>query len=136
MFDKKPKAFSENLGQTNRIVEGTIITGDIISKADFRIDGDLVGNFQSNGKLVLGQAGTIKGDIRCKNLDIEGKFEGKIQVEEVLTLKSTAIIVGEVICGKLAVEPGATFNATCVMKPEAIKLSQETETKQVHEKAQ
>jgi cytoskeletal protein CcmA (bactofilin family) len=116
MFDKKPKSYTELLGKTNRIVEGTIIKGDIISHADFRLDGELTGNFQTNGKIVVGPAGSIKGDLICKNADIEGKFNGKIQVKEVLNIKSKASIYGEVICGKLSVEPGADFSASCMMK--------------------
>lgn len=116
MFDKKPKSYTDLLGKTNRIVEGTIIKGNILSHADFRLDGDLVGNFQSNGKIVIGPAGSIKGDIICKNADIEGRFEGKIQVAEVLNIKAKAVIHGEVVCAKLAVEPGAEFSATCIMK--------------------
>ncbi len=122
MFDKKPKLYTDQLGKTNRIVEGTIIKGDILSKADFRLDGDLIGNFQSNGKIVIGPAGSVKGDIVCKNADIEGRFDGRIQVEEVLSLKATSVINGEASCGKLSVEPGAEFNATCVMKPIQNKL--------------
>lgn len=121
MFKKDSKSYPDLLGKTNRIVESTIIKGDISSSSDFRLDGQLIGNFQSKGKLVIGPAGNIKGDINCKNADIEGKFEGKIQVSELLTIKSKASIHGEVICGKLAVEPGAEFSATCVMKPN-IKL--------------
>jgi len=121
MFKKDSKSYTELLGKTNRIVESTIIKGDISSSADFRLDGQLIGNFQSKGKLVIGPAGSIQGDISCKNADIEGKFEGKIQVSELLTIKSKASIHGEVVCGKLAVEPGADFSATCVMKPN-IKL--------------
>jgi cytoskeletal protein CcmA (bactofilin family) len=116
MFDKKPKSYTDLLGKTNRIVEGTLIKGNILSQADFRLDGDLVGNFQSNGKIVIGPAGSVKGDIVCKNADIEGKFEGKIQVAEILNIKSKASIHGEVVCGKLSVEPGAEFSATCIMK--------------------
>lgn len=116
MFDKKPKSYTDLLGKTNRIVEGTIIKGNILSHADFRLDGDLVGNFQSDGKIVIGPAGSVKGDIACKNADIEGKFEGKIQVIEILNVKAKASIHGEVVCGKLSVEPGAEFSATCVMK--------------------
>jgi cytoskeletal protein CcmA (bactofilin family) len=116
MFDKKPKSYTDLLGKTNRIVEGTIIKGDIISQADFRLDGELIGNFQSSGKIVIGPAGSVTGDIICKNADIEGKFEGKIQVVEVLNVKSKSSIHGEVICGKLAVEPGADFSASCTMK--------------------
>jgi cytoskeletal protein CcmA (bactofilin family) len=115
MFDKKPKSYTELLGKTNRIVEGTIIHGDIVSSADFRLDGELIGNFTSSGKLVIGPAGSIKGDIICNTADIEGKFEGKIKIEDTLNIKETASIEGEVIIGKLSVEPGAVFNATCVM---------------------
>jgi cytoskeletal protein CcmA (bactofilin family) len=115
MFDKKPKMLTDVLGKTNRIVEGTIIKGDVISPADFRLDGELIGNFTSNGKLVIGPAGSVVGDIICINADIEGKFEGKIKVEDTLNIKESASIVGEVVIGKLSVEPGAAFNATCVM---------------------
>lgn len=116
MFDKKQKSYTDLSGKTNRIVEGTTIKGDIISQADFRLDGNLIGNFQSGGKIVIGPAGSIVGDIVCKNADIEGKFDGKIQVEELLSIKATAHINGEVSVGKLSVEPGAVFTASCVMK--------------------
>jgi cytoskeletal protein CcmA (bactofilin family) len=116
MFNKKEKPYTELLGKTNRIVEGTIIKGDIISKTDFRLDGELIGNFKSTGKLVVGPAGSITGDINCKNADIEGKFEGTVQVTEILNVKATASITGEVTVGKLSVEPGANFSASCTMK--------------------
>ncbi|WP_396169477.1 polymer-forming cytoskeletal protein [Flavobacterium sp.] len=116
MFEKKTKSYTELLGKTNRIVEGTLINGDIISNADFRLDGELKGNFQTKGKLVIGPAGSVTGDIICKNADIEGKFKGKIQVLEILNVKNKAKIYGEVICGKLSVEPGADFSASCMMK--------------------
>lgn len=116
MFDKKSKSYTELLGKTNRIVEGTIIKGDILSHADFRLDGELIGNFQSKGKIVIGPSGSVTGDIVCKNADIEGKFIGKINVSEILNVKSKASIHGEVSVGKLSVEPGADFTASCVMK--------------------
>lgn len=116
MFQKSQKSYTDLLGKTNRIVEGTSINGNIISPADFRLDGHLIGNFLSKGKLVIGPAGLVKGDIVCKNADIEGRFEGKIQVLETLNIKSKAVIIGDVVCGKLSVEPGAEFSATCVMK--------------------
>ncbi|HEY6142080.1 MAG TPA: polymer-forming cytoskeletal protein [Flavobacterium sp.] len=115
MFDKKSKPYTELLGKTNRIVEGTIIKGDIISQADFRLDGELIGNFQSKGKIVIGPAGSVTGDIVCANADIEGKFSGKIQVAELLNVKNKAIIQGEATVGKLSVEPGANFTAVCKM---------------------
>jgi cytoskeletal protein CcmA (bactofilin family) len=116
MFEKSQKVINDPFGRTNRIVDGTTITGDITSEADFRLDGKLVGNFTSAGKIVIGPTGSITGDIKCKNADIEGYFNGKIDVEELLTVKAKATITGNVIVGKLAVEPGAEFTATCAMK--------------------
>lgn len=118
MFEKRTKSYTDLLGKTNRIVEGTIINGNIVSPTDIRLDGHLIGNLQSKGKLVVGPTGNIKGDVICKNADIEGFFEGRIQVQEILSIKSKAHIKGDVICGKLSVEPGAEFSATCAMKPQ------------------
>ena len=123
MFDKNPKSYTDLLGKTNRIVEGTVIKGDIISQADFRLDGELIGNFRSKGKIVIGPAGKVIGDIICRNADIEGKFDGKIEVMEILNVKSKAKIYGEVIVGKLSVEPGAEFSASCVMKANVKNLN-------------
>ena len=120
MSDKPSKVCTE-LGKTNRIVEGTEINGDIISQADFRLDGQLKGNFTTSGKIVIGPTGSIKGDVICKNADIEGKFDGILKVEEILNVKSKASISGEVTCGKLSVQPGAEFSASCAMKPVAKK---------------
>ena len=116
MKEKSPKSYTDFLGKTNRIVESTEIIGDIISKADFRLDGKLQGNFTTTGKIVIGPAGSIKGDVICKNADIEGKFDGILKVEEILNVKSKASISGEVTCGKLSVQPGADFSASCAMK--------------------
>jgi cytoskeletal protein CcmA (bactofilin family) len=120
MFDKKPKISTEQFGKTNRIVEGTLIKGDIISQADFRLDGELQGNFKSKGKLVVGPAASVIGNISCENADIEGKFEGKLEINDLLNVKATATIKGEVIVGRLSMEAGALFTATCNMKNSAL----------------
>lgn len=100
----------------NRINEGTQLKGDIVSTGFFRIDGTVVGNISKPSKVVLGKTGSIKGKLICEDADIEGTFEGNLNVSGTLTLKSTAHIEGDVVVGKLAVEPGATLNATCAMQ--------------------
>lgn len=107
---------SELGGQPNRIEKHTKIKGDIISQADFRIDGKLDGNVKTSGKVVIGKDGYIHGKVECVNADIEGNFNGELLVSELLSLKSSAVIEGNVTVSKLSVEPGATFNATCTMK--------------------
>lgn len=125
----KSKTKESPLGKTNRIVEGTQIKGDINSKADFRLDGILIGNYVSTGKLVIGPSGEVQGDVKCKSVDIEGKFSGNLEVTELLSIRSTAHIKGDVVVGKLAVEPGAIFEATCVMKSNLKTLNNEQSEK-------
>jgi cytoskeletal protein CcmA (bactofilin family) len=115
MFEKQ-KSYTDLLGKTNRLVEGTVIKGDIISHADLRLDGQLTGNLIADGRIVIGPAGSVTGDIKCKTADIEGRFNGRIEVDELLSIKAKATITGEVITGKLAVEPGAVFTASCTMR--------------------
>lgn len=108
-----PEAVS---GQQNVLAQGTKIVGDVTSQGPFRIDGIIEGNVKTPGKVVVGRSGSIVGTLEGDNADFEGSFSGKLNLRGTLTLKSTAHIEGEVVIGKLAVEPGATFNATCSMK--------------------
>lgn len=107
--------------QPNMIVAGTIIKGDIESNGDIRFDGTLTGNIKTKGKLIVGSTGVIKGEVICKNSDIEGRVEGKINVNELLTLKSTSIIEGDIIAKRLAIDPGAKFTGTCAMSGNEIQ---------------
>lgn len=99
----------------NFLGSGTNITGDIKSNGDFRIDGILTGSINSKGKIVIGQSGKVDGEILCQNADISGEIRAKIIVHELLTLKSTAIIYGDIFTSKLAIEPGAIFTGSCNM---------------------
>tara|TARA_R110000787_G_scaffold109035_2_gene217523 strand:+ start:10575 stop:11030 length:456 start_codon:yes stop_codon:yes gene_type:complete len=114
--DKKPKE-SETPGTgQNRINDGTKLKGNITSNGYFRIDGEIEGNIKTPSKVVIGKTGVVIGTLICENADIEGKVKGILDIKGTLSLRATANIEGEVVTGKLAVEPGATFNATCLMK--------------------
>ena len=114
--NKKGKATIETSSNQNIIAQGTKVTGDLFSEGDFRIDGHVEGNLKSPGKIVVGKSGFVKGTLEGTDAYFEGKFSGKLMLSGTLTLKSSAHIEGEVVLGKLAVEPGATFNVNCAMK--------------------
>ena len=99
----------------NRIVEGTSIQGEINADSNLRIDGVVKGQVTTKGRLVVGVNGKIEGDIVCQNADIEGEIQGTIKVAELLSLKATAKLNGEMITNKLHIEPGAEFSGTCKM---------------------
>ncbi|MBU0763796.1 MAG: polymer-forming cytoskeletal protein [Bacteroidetes bacterium] len=111
----KPKITEVSPNALNTIIDGTTIIGSIQAKGDVRFDGVLEGDINIIGKLVVGNTGKVKGQVKCKNSEILGKVEGKIVVEELLTLKESAHIYGDIISNKLAVEPGAVFTGTCNM---------------------
>lgn len=99
----------------NRIVEGTSIQGEITADSNLRIDGVVKGAVTTKGRLVVGVNGRIEGEISCQNADIEGEVVGTIVVEDLLSLKSTAKLKGEMITKKLHIEAGADFSGTCKM---------------------
>jgi len=106
----------EPTASQNRINEGTHLKGHINSSGFFRIDGSVEGKISNPSKVVLGKTGVITGELECENADVEGRIEGVINITGTLSLKSTAHIEGDVTVGKLAVEPGAIFNASCAMQ--------------------
>lgn len=104
----------------NSIVNTTSIKGDVTTESNIKFDGKLEGNLTTKSKLVLGNEGQIQGEIKCKNAIISGKIIGKIIVEDLLTLQSSAHIEGEIITSKIAIEPGAIFNGNCHMTDNAL----------------
>ena len=123
---KKPRSQQSGLSQQNTIAQGTIIEGDLKSEGDFRIEGVINGTLTTNGKVVIGTTGLVEGSLSCNNADIEGKIKGKLVVLETLSLRASANVYGDVQTGKLAVEPGATFNANCQMKDSVKELKTES----------
>jgi cytoskeletal protein CcmA (bactofilin family) len=99
----------------NMIGTGTTITGDVQSKGDIRVDGTLKGSVSTEGKVVLGREGVIEGDVACKNADISGTLKAKITVSQLLSLKASSKLNGDIITNKLSIEPGASFTGSCSM---------------------
>jgi cytoskeletal protein CcmA (bactofilin family) len=105
----------ENNNTINLISSGTEITGDISSNGDIRIDGNVTGTLNTKGKVVIGPTGKIKGEVFCKNSEVSGMIEGKITVSQLLNLKSSCRILGDITTSKLSIEPGAKFSGNCKM---------------------
>src|ERR1022692_2170963 len=99
----------------NLIGAGTVIEGDIKSNGDIRIDGTIKGSLNVKGKLVVGATGTIEGEVICQNADVSGTIKAKITVSDLLSLKSSARLTGDIVAGKLHIEPGANFSGSCSM---------------------
>ena len=125
----KPRTMERNV-----IAKNSTFVGEISSDGDFRVDGILEGTLKTKGKVIIGVDGFIKGTIEATNAEIEGKFSGELSIANILTIKAAANISGDIVVGKLSIEPGATFNASCLMKGALKELNKTNETKQASEK--
>lgn len=112
------KPITNEVKALTSIAQDTTITGDIRSDGDFRLDGILNGNLFCKGRVVLGPESKIVGEINSNTAEIAGTVTGEITINDLLSLKSTAIIMGDVIMGRFSVEPGAQFTGLCKMNRE------------------
>lgn len=112
---KKTKEVNVGPSSSNRILQGTSIDGNVTSEGDFRVDGQINGNINITGKLVIGQKGLVKGEVKCGSARISGRLEGTMIVEDLLNLEATARVEGDIFTIKLAIEPGAEFSGSCKM---------------------
>jgi cytoskeletal protein CcmA (bactofilin family) len=99
----------------NIIGNGTEINGNIKTNGDLRIDGFIKGTIVATGKVVVGSTGRVEGEISCQNADISGDVKAHIKVTELLSLKASATVSGDIFTNKLAIEPGAVFTGACKM---------------------
>lgn len=101
----------------NVIAQGTQLQGNMVTASDCRIDGALRGNIESKAKIIIGRSGVVEGNIKCSNIEIEGNVKAEsLIVSELLALKTTANLIGNIETGKIAIEPGAEFSGNCKMR--------------------
>jgi cytoskeletal protein CcmA (bactofilin family) len=104
-----PSASSHSL---NSLVQGTVVEGKVKATTDIRIDGTIKGDLVCDSKVIIGPSGVVEGTIKCQNAVIEGSFNGILTVAELLNIRETAKVVGEVSYGKLIVQSGAIISGS------------------------
>lgn len=116
LTSKEQKRAAEEISNSSNVIgKGTALEGNIETFGNIRIEGKVVGSIKSKSKIALGHSSFVEGNIIAQNADIEGEVKGKLEISELLVLKATAKIHGDIVTGKLVVEPGAAFNGTCKM---------------------
>ncbi len=99
----------------NALTAETTIIGKVLSQKDIRIDGTLEGELECKGKVIVGETGKVIGDVSATNAEVVGRITGNVMVTDMLVLKSTSILEGDVQVRRLAIEPGAVLNGKCTM---------------------
>jgi len=116
MFSKEEKKSSEDLSQTSNIIgKETVLEGSIESAGNIRVEGKVYGNAKAKAKFVMGPEAYVDGNVVARSGEVAGNIQGNIEISELLILKPTAVINGDILTNQLVVEPGATFNGGCKM---------------------
>lgn len=134
MFNKETKREIEQQvsGSTTHIASGTSFEGNIESLGNIRIDGVIVGNVKCKAKIVMGESALVEGNIISQNAEIAGEVRGLIEVTDLLVLKPTGIVNGDIVANKMVVESGGAFNGQCKMGAviKEIQIGENTKSKE------
>lgn len=116
MFNKQEHKVAEDLSNSSNIIgKGTILEGNLETFGNIRVEGKIVGNIKTKTKAAFGDSSQVEGSVLAQNAEIAGHITGTVEITEVLVLKPTAVIDGDIITNKLIVESGASFNGSCKM---------------------
>jgi len=106
-----------NSDSVNSIGKGSVLEGSINAPGDIRIDGVLKGRLIVKGRFILGQDGAVEGEVECGSAVISGELKANIESKEMLILKESARLYGDIKTEKISIEPGAMFSGKCIMGP-------------------
>ncbi|MBR5076880.1 MAG: polymer-forming cytoskeletal protein [Bacteroidales bacterium] len=109
---KAPKTVEQNVNSVSRIAQGAAIKGDLSAPTDIRVDGSVDGTLRSEGRVVAGESARLSGKLFCVNADIWGRMDGDIYVKEMLSLKGSSVVNGDIYVSKVQVELGAQVNGS------------------------
>ncbi|WP_299198240.1 polymer-forming cytoskeletal protein [Thermocrinis sp.] len=86
-----------------------------------RIDGEVIGNIKGDGSLIIGERGSVKGDLSIENVVVYGKVHGNIKARS-LEIRASGRVDGDVQVQELIVERGAIYNGKCSMGVEGSEV--------------
>ncbi len=112
--EAKPETITSVIGADMQLA------GDISFKGKLRLDGKAEGNIRGE-YLILGESGTISGDVVVSTFVCSGRVEGTVNVQKLYVVKS-GFIEGKVETMDLAVESGAVLNGEIKSRSQELRL--------------
>lgn len=97
------------------LAKGVDFRGVIYFEGTIRVDGRLEGEVHTNGTLIVGEQGVIKGLISAGTVMTSGKINGTVTALEKVQINKPGILIGDVRTAAIAIEDGAHFHGMCDM---------------------
>lgn len=95
----------------------TEFEGTLKFKEGLRIEGKFKGDIASDGFLIIGDTGDVTAEIRVGSIVVEGKITGNINASELVELRSSAEMRGDITAAKLKIEEGVMFIGKSDVQP-------------------
>lgn len=111
----KNNTISSN-GTHNVIAIGTKVTGKIESVENFRIDGEIDGDIECKGKIIVGPTSSVKGNVYCDNLELLGSVKGNITCQDTIVFRKDSQLLGDLVTQVIEIEQGALFTGNIQMR--------------------
>ena len=111
---------------------GSKCTGNMSVSGFVRIDGDLDGDIETTGRIIIGESARVFGNIRAKQVMIGGVVLGNVIAEQAAILFSTATVIGDLVSPKVQMEQNVVFHGMCIAledKPRFNEAKKEWRTK-------
>lgn len=117
---KKKNHFDIPSEKVNTVIgKDTSFKGSITSKGLIRVDGEMEGEINTQGDLVIGESGKADVELKARSAAVAGQLKGTIELSGKLEIKSTGSVTGSIKINGLVIEDGAVFSGSCEMKPKA-----------------
>jgi cytoskeletal protein CcmA (bactofilin family) len=111
-----------NTGEFAHIGKSVIIKGELSGSEDLYVDGQVEGTIELQGSsLIIGPDGQVRAQVDSKGVVVQGKLEGDIRASERAELKKSAIVVGDIVTQRVAIEEGAYFKGKIDIQRESAK---------------
>ena len=96
------------------IGNGSAISGNIKVNGFVRIDGDIDGNLETDGNVIIGENARIRGDVKAKSIIIGGIIQGNVYAVDSAKVLSEAAVIGDIISHKVQIDDMALFHGHCI----------------------
>jgi len=93
---------------------GSAIAGDIRVSGFVRVDGDIDGNLETTGKIIIGEKARIRGNISAKSAIIGGLVKGDILAPEGIQLFPTSTVIGDIVARRVEIAEQVVFHGHCI----------------------